>query len=625
MAASQLINAAEGTRGAAVVDITITVTTSASSASAVANALGMAPSPPPLPPHPPPLLSASPPSPPPDGLPPLPTPSPPQPSPSPPQPLPPPSPSPPQTPLGNPITPPSPPPPDAPRPTPPPDKPPFSPAQPPAQPPTQPPAQPPPATPPPATPPPTSPPAVPVPISPPAWPPGMAPQLPPPALPPPNLPLPSAAGRRLSQRGYNVSVSAIQQSSLDRDRASSGLSGYGRLQRRLQVDETRDSCTTITVTYSAESPLESISDEIDSLSAQATSDNATLTELEIDDDTGSGCEMTIDTSFSLTSTTYINLDSIQYLDTEITLESIHPSPPPPPPHPPPSTPPPSVPPVTVGSVNEVLSGLLSGEGGVVSAEKAGLAVNTLGRMLDATSGGTAGSNVGGALVAGIATVGDALLGGIEVGAPPTQISSPDLQVSVSKVAPGDMAKAPFVLPGADGRRRRLSEISAGVAAPDDMDLPDVDGIGTVLWSSPKDVRGADMGNATLASPTLAFSLQANGAKLSISGLKTPLSLKLAPFEERNPATTCVGPPSGKGLFEGAQKGNSPCDAMEQCQYFDTVAGAYSTDGCETVELADGSSACQCDHLSEFVSLKVLMAPPLTPTPTPSPTPTPTPN
>ena len=44
--------------------------------------------------------------------------------------------------------------------------------------------------------------------------------------------------------------------------------------------------------------------------------------------------------------------------------------------------------------------------------------------------------------------------------------------------------------------------------------------------------------------------------------------------------------------------------MEQCQYFDTVAGEYSSDGCETVELADGSSVCQCDHLSEFVSLKV---------------------
>ena len=68
--------------------------------------------------------------------------------------------------------------------------------------------------------------------------------------------------------------------------------------------------------------------------------------------------------------------------------------------------------------------------------------------------------------------------------------------------------------------------------------------------------------------------------------------------------------------------------MEQCQYFDTVAGAYSSDGCETVELADGSSACQCDHLSEFVSLKVLTAlclPQPQPLPRPRPRPYPYPN
>ena len=45
----------------------------------------------------------------------------------------------------------------------------------------------------------------------------------------------------------------------------------GRLRRRLQVDNALGECTTITITYSAESDLESISDEIDSLSAQATS------------------------------------------------------------------------------------------------------------------------------------------------------------------------------------------------------------------------------------------------------------------------------------------------------------------------------------------------------------------
>ena len=74
--------------------------------------------------------------------------------------------------------------------------------------------------------------------------------------------------------------------------------------------------------------------------------------------------MTIDTSFSLTSTAYINLESLDELGPDINVGTIHPSPPPPPPLPPPSTPPPSVPPVTVEAVNEMLSGLLSGEGPV---------------------------------------------------------------------------------------------------------------------------------------------------------------------------------------------------------------------------------------------------------------------
>ena len=49
----------------------------------------------------------------------------------------------------------------------------------------------------------------------------------------------------------------------------------------------------------------------------------------------------------------------------------------------------------------------------------------------------------------------------------------------------------------------------------------MEAIGAVLWSSPKDVRGVDMGNATLGSPTLAFSLEADGVELEVRGLKTP--------------------------------------------------------------------------------------------------------
>merc|ERR1719353_1390782 len=76
------------------------------------------------------------------------------------------------------------------------------------------------------------------------------------------------------------------------------------------------------------------------------------------------------------------------------------------------------------------------------------------------------------------------------------------------------------------------------------------------------------------------------------------------FEPIDPKNTCIGKPTGKGVFESAQGGNSPCSASEVCNYFDTVKGEYSEEGCETVPTADGSMACVCDHLSEFVSLKV---------------------
>ena len=78
-------------------------------------------------------------------------------------------------------------------------------------------------------------------------------------------------------------------------------------------------CATITITYSAASDLDSISDEIDSLSAQAASDNATLAQLDADD-ASAGCEMTIDTRFALVSTTYVSLYSIQDWDLEGALD-----------------------------------------------------------------------------------------------------------------------------------------------------------------------------------------------------------------------------------------------------------------------------------------------------------------
>ena len=74
--------------------------------------------------------------------------------------------------------------------------------------------------------------------------------------------------------------------------------------------------------------------------------------------------------------------------------------------------------MTLESVNDLISGLLAldpelAEETVVE-ERASLAVVTLGTMFGATSGGTSGSEVATALVAGIESVGGALLLAMEV-------------------------------------------------------------------------------------------------------------------------------------------------------------------------------------------------------------------
>ena len=226
---------------------------------------------------------------------------------------------------------------------------------------------------------------------------------------------------------------------------------------------------------------------------------------------------------------------------------------------------------------------------------------------------------------GVNAVGGALIDNTVVGAPPTVIVSPVLQIAVEKVDPTAIAEKPFSVPGS----------AAGVGMPNNVAALDgLAEVGTVLWSSSADVRGVDMGNSSLGSPTLSFTLkarsmpathmppctsptdfaslrpsdprglQSDGKELVVKDLETGIGLKLDLNEPIDPKKTCVGPPTGAGLFESAQAGNSPCAASEVCNYFNEELGEYSTDGCETVPTTDGSMSCVCNHLSEFVSLKV---------------------
>ena len=74
--------------------------------------------------------------------------------------------------------------------------------------------------------------------------------------------------------------------------------------------------------------------------------------------------------------------------------------------------------MTLDSVNDLVSTLLALDPELVEEkvveERASLAVETLGTMFDATSGGTSGTEVATALVAGIESVGSALLLAMEV-------------------------------------------------------------------------------------------------------------------------------------------------------------------------------------------------------------------
>ena len=93
---------------------------------------------------------------------------------------------------------------------------------------------------------------------------------------------------------------------------------------------------------------------------------------------------------------------------------------------------------------------------------------------------------------------------------------------------------------AHGRRRQLSEQgAAGVEAPDDMQLPDVEAIGAVLWSSPTDVRGVDLGTLPPGNPPTP----------NTHTLPTPSSLTLtrSPNLSPNRDPNQVTPPSARPL------------------------------------------------------------------------------
>lgn len=68
----------------------------------------------------------------------------------------------------------------------------------------------------------------------------------------------------------------------------------------------------------------------------------------------------------------------------------------------------------------------------VTEEAATGVVESLSALMEITAGGASGKEVAAALVEGVELVGGALLGNKQVGAPPTEVVSAALQISVAK-------------------------------------------------------------------------------------------------------------------------------------------------------------------------------------------------
>ena len=70
------------------------------------------------------------------------------------------------------------------------------------------------------------------------------------------------------------------------------------------------------------------------------------------------------------------------------------------------------------------------------------------------------------------------------------------------------------------------------------------------------------------------------------------------------APPCVGQPSPQALFARLSDGVGTCKDALTCQFWSAEENVWSTDGCETVALADGGVGCACSHLTDFTMAAV---------------------
>ena len=375
---------------------------------------------------------------------------------------------------------------------------------------------------------------------------------PPPPSPPP--PSPPVSGRRLQGARHPSSHLSLQWRAAQAPGRATDVLPRRKRHRRLQDA----ACVEVTFEYKIEVAPTELADRLTALAGRAAADGeSTLAMLETAaaaDGSGAACAPSVDISFSLATLALVWDKDIGGIEERFNINVTNkaPSPPSVPPAMPPSCPPPAAPPVTLEAVTNLTNAFLESvrNGSELTEEAATSVVESLSVMMEVTAGGGSGKEVAAALVQGVELVGEALLGAKEVGAPPTEVVSAALQISVAKRDPELLDATPFTVPAIPGGKASVAQVVMPKGVIDGAialgELSTGEAVGTTLWSSTTDnVHGVDMGVARAGSPTLAFSLSVNGTELRIRDLAKPIQLKLDVYEALDPASTCVGPPTGQ--------------------------------------------------------------------------------
>ena len=189
-------------------------------------------------------------------------------------------------------------------------------------------------------------------------------------------------------------------------------------------------------------------------------------------------------------------------------------------------------------------------------------------------------------------------------APPLELQSNALNMTVQARAAAALSEQPIACdtPGERASVKLPASALAGSGASAD------DSVGLVLYAAGLNFHGmGDLdGRGDGAGALVSFSLRQGESELSVKGLPDPVVLEMpisAPVGARCVGREDIALAEANGGKLNVSTAHGRCDEALVCSYWD--GATWATDGCKTVAgESDGSVACECDHLTDFVAIKV---------------------